>query len=177
MQPTDRLSPHVAAVEFVAGTVKAKRANKWAERAGLLVGERLLEARRVCEVVEAVRELVGRPVYLTSGIRPGSGSQHNAGQAADIQVWGMTPLELLALIWQHRERMPHQLRQVIAETTHADRSGLSAPMGDGLGGWVHVAILGARSYATAASKPWATHTASDGGSYPEWRPNNTTCWA
>lgn len=174
MQPTDRLSPHVAAVEFCAGSVVAKRANKWAERAPLLTGQALVEARRVCEVVEVIRGIVGKPIYLTSGIRPGSGSQHNAGQAADIQVWGMTPLELLALIWQHRERMPHRLRQVIAETVHG-RDGLSAPMGDGLGGWVHVAILGARSYATAASKPWATHTASDGDSYPEWRPSNTIC--
>ena len=77
MQPTDLISPHVAAIEFVAGTVKAKRANKWAERSGLLTGQALAEAKRVCAVIEKIREIVGRPVYLTSGIRPGSGkSQH-----------------------------------------------------------------------------------------------------
>lgn len=171
MQPTDLLSPHVAAVEFCAGTVKAKRANKWSERHGLLTGQALTEARRVCAVIEKIREIVGRPVYLTSGIRAGSGrSQHDHGQAADIQVAGITPLDLIALVWQHRERMPHRLRQVIAETTHADRAGLSAPMGDGLGGWVHIAIYGERQFTTAPSKPWSTHCASDGQSYPAWAP-------
>ena len=171
MQPTDLLSPHVAAVEFVAGTVKAKRANKWTERSGLLTGQKLAEARRVCAVIEKIREIVGQPIYLTSGIRAGSGkSQHDHGQAADIQAWGMSPLDLIALIYQHRERMPHKLREVIAETTSANRSGLSAPMGDGLGGWVHVAILGETVFSTPDDKPWSTHTASDGQHYPAWSP-------
>ncbi len=170
MQPADLLSPHVAAVEFCAGTVKAKRANKWAERSPLLTGQALTEARRVCAVIEKIREIVGKPIYLTSGIRGGSGkSQHDHGQAADIQVWGMTPLALIALIYQHRERMPHKLREVIAETVHG-RDGLSAPMGDGLGGWVHVAILGEKVFAHPDSKPWSTHCASDGQSYPAWSP-------
>jgi len=171
MQPTDLLSPHVAAIEFVAGSVKAKRANKWAERHGLLTGQALAEARKVCAVIEKIREIVGRPIYLTSGIRAGSGkSQHDHGQAADIQVWGMSPLALIALIHQHRERMPHKLREVIAETVHG-RDGLSAPMGDGAGGWVHVAILGEKTFAHPDSKPWSTHAASDGQSYPAWSPS------
>jgi len=171
MQPTDLLSPHVAAIEFVAGSVKAKRANKWAERAPLLTGHALAEAKRVCAVIEKIREIVGRPIYLTSGIRAGGGkSQHDHGQAADIQVWGMSPLALIALIHQHRERMPHKLREVIAETVHG-RDGLSAPMGDGAGGWVHVAILGEKAFAYPDSKPWSTHAASDGQSYPAWSPS------
>lgn len=171
MQPTDKLSPHVAAIEFVAGTVKAKRANKWAERAHLLTSQRLTEARRVCAVIEKIREIVDQPIYITSGIRAGSGrSQHDHGQAADIQVWGMSPLDLMALVYQHRERMPFKLREVIAETTHADRAALSAPMGDGLGGWVHVAILGELVFSKPDDKPWSTHTASDGQHYPAWTP-------
>ena len=170
MQPTDLLSPHVAAIEFVAGTVKAKRANKWAERHGLLTGQALVEARKVCAVIEKIREIVGKPIYITSGIRAGSGrSQHDHGQAADIQVWGMSPLDLMALVYRHRERMPHKLREVIAETVHG-RDGLSAPMGDGLGGWVHLAILGEKVFAHPDSKPWSTHCASDGQSYPAWAP-------
>lgn len=171
MQPTDKLSPHVAAVEFAAGTVKAKRANKWAERSHLLTGQKLAEARRVCAVIEKIREIVGKPIYITSGIRAGSGkSQHDHGQAADIQVWGMSPLDLMALVYQHRERMPHKLRECIAETTHADRAALSAPMGDGLGGWFHLSIIGETVFSTPDSKPWSTHTAADGGSYPAWSP-------
>lgn len=174
MQPTDRLSPHIAAVEFVAGSRADQRGTKWADRLPLMTAERTAEARRLCAVLELVRELAGKPVWITSGIRPGIGSQHCHGQAADIQIRGMSPRELIRLIWQHRERMPHKLRQVIAESLHTDPASLDRPMDEGSGVWVHVAILGApgQRYATRTDAAWLASTAPTSGKrvYAAWSP-------
>jgi hypothetical protein len=173
MQPTDRISKHFAAVELIAQTEPGpERDRKWAQRSPLATPAVLNALEALAADLEVIRAIAGKPIRITSGLRPGSGSQHNHGQAVDIQIDGMTPLALIALIWQHRERMPHRLRQVIAETLSADADGLDKPMGKGMGGWVHVAIVGLPSgpYAGAASKPWATHTAADGDGYPAWSP-------
>lgn len=173
MQPTDKISPHFAAVELIAQTEPgADRDAKWAARLPLATPARLNALEALAGDLELIRAIVNKPIRITSGLRPGSGSQHNHGQAADIQVDGMTPRALIALIWQHRERMPHRLRQVIAETLSADPDDLDQPMGKGSGRWVHVAILGlpGASYSTASGKPWSTHCASDGQSYPAWSP-------
>jgi len=173
MQPTDKIAPHFAAVELIAQTEPgAERDAKWAARSKLVTPAIVNAMEALADNLEMLRAIAGKPIRITSGLRPGSGSQHNHGQAADIQIDGMSPRALIALIWQHRERMPNRLRQVIAETLSADADGLDKPMGKGMGGWVHVAIVGLPSgpYATATSKPWATHTAADGGSYPAWSP-------
>ena len=173
MQPTDKLAPHFVAVELVAQTEPGTdRDRKWAERSKLATPAILNALEALAGDLEVLRNIVGKPIRITSGLRPGSGSQHNHGQAADIQIDGMSPRALIALIWQHRERMPNRLRQVIAETLSADADDLDKPMGKGSGRWVHVAIVGLPStpYATAASKPWATHSASDGQHYPAWSP-------
>ena len=162
MQVPIRWSPHISGSELVAPG-----------RESLLTDERARSLTLLAADLELIRELVGnKPIRITSGLRPGSGSQHNHGQAVDIQIDGMTPRALIALIWQHRERMPHRLRQVIAETLSADPDDLDQPMGKGSGRWVHVAILGlpGASYSTASGKPWSTHCASDGQSYPAWSP-------
>jgi len=174
MQPTDRLATHFAAVELVAQTEPGpERDAKWAARLSLATAPRTESLRAVASVLETLRGIVGKPIRITSGLRPGSGSQHNHGQAVDIQIDGMAPLDLIALIWQHRERMPHRLRQVIAETLSADAADLARAMGKGSGRWVHVAILGlpGQSYTTATGTPWATH-ASNGKGYPAWSPRS-----
>ena len=173
MQPTDKISPHFAAVELIAQTEPgADRDRKWAQRSPLATPAILNAMEALAGDLEVLRAIAGKPIRVTSGLRPGSGSQHNHGQAVDIQIDGMSPRALIALIWQHRERLPHRLRQVIAETLSADPDDLYQPMGKGSGRWVHVAIVGLPSgpYAGAASKPWSTHCASDGQSYPAWAP-------
>ena len=176
MQPTDKLAPHFAAVELVAQTEPGpERDRKWAERSKLLTPARETSLRAIAADLEVLRDIVGKPIRITSGLRPvlqsgaGSRSQHIEGQAADVQIDGMSPRALLALIWQHRERMPNRLRQVIAETLSADRADLDQPMAKGSGRWVHVAVFGPGAM-TEHSKPWATHSASDGSSYPAWSP-------
>lgn len=177
MQPTDKISAHFAAVELIAQTEPgADRDAKWTARLPLATPARLNALEALAADLETIRAIAGKPIRITSGLRARDpkkpDSQHNHGQAADIQIDGMTPLALIALIWQHRERMHSPLRQVIAETLSNDRADLDRPMGKGLGRWVHVAIVGlpGGAYGTAASKPWATHAASDGQSYPAWSP-------
>jgi len=117
---------------------------------------------RVCEVAEVIRELVGKPVRVTSGLRMPSGSptsQHEVGQALDIQVGGMTPRQLLRVIRTAAEQgaLPHRLRQVIAESLHGTAADLDQPMGKGSGRWVHVAVEGVdgERWSTGARLPWA----------------------
>lgn len=117
---------------------------------------------RVCEVAEAIRSLVGRPVRVTSGLRIPDGSprsQHEVGQALDIQVDGMTPRQLLRIIRTAAEQgvLPHALRQVIAESLHGTSADMDQPMGEGSGRWVHIAVRGVdgEKWDTVASLPWA----------------------
>ena len=58
---------------------------------------------RLCELLEQVRTLIGKPIIVTSGYRSflvnkGTGgqelSQHRWGCAADIKVHGVTPREV-----------------------------------------------------------------------------------
>jgi len=113
-------------------------------------------------VAEVIRELVGKPVRVTSGLRMPSGSptsQHEVGQALDIQVGGMTPRQLLRVIRTAAEQgaLPHRLRQVIAESLHGTAADLDQPMGKGSGRWVHVAVEGVdgERWSTGARLPWA----------------------
>lgn len=112
---------------------------------------------RVAEVVEVLRVALGLPVRVTSGLRIGDGdSQHDHGQALDIQVDGRSPLFVAGVLHglSLAGALPHPLRQVISETTR-DLSGLAAPMARGGGGWVHVAVVGAAGerFADAAGAP------------------------
>ena len=63
--------------------------------------------KRLCDVLEQVRNVVGRPVVITSGYRSpevnaavggAKNSQHVHGLAADIVVPGMTPLQVCQAI-------------------------------------------------------------------------------
>ena len=104
---------------------------------------------RLAENCEVLRALVGRPIRVTCGLRPppiegALTSQHQAGQAWDIQVDGMTPRHLLQVVRAAAEQgaLPHPLRQVIAESVHGSASDLDQPMGPQSGRWLHVAVLG-----------------------------------
>ncbi len=99
---------------------------------------------RLAQVLEVIRTAVGQPLRVTSGYRHGDPLQHGAGQAADIQADGLSPLYLLRLVRRASNAglMPHPLRQVIAESLHGDEESVSEPMGEGSGQWLHVAIMG-----------------------------------
>ncbi len=119
---------------------------------------------RMAETVEVIRGLVGgRPVRVTCGLRPPPSegaltSQHQAAQAWDIQVDGMTPRQLLQLVREANARgvFPHQLRQVIAESNNASEADLDLPMGAGSGRWLHVALLGVdrEPWGHRSTNPW-----------------------
>ena len=114
---------------------------------------------RVAEVVEAIRSLVGRAVRVTCGLRPGDSKQHGSGQAWDIQVDGLTPRQLLRVIRTAADQgaLPHELRQVIAESMHGTAADLDLPMSRGSGRWVHVAVLGTpdERWSVPSGTPWA----------------------
>ena len=126
---------------------------------------------RIAAIAEAIRMDVGRVVHVTSGYRHGDPRQHGAGQAMDIQVEGMTPLELIGRI--HRlastKRLPHPLRQVIAETRQG-AAALSRAMVHKEPRWVHIAVLGldGEPFDTPSQTPWLT--SPDGERYLRWSP-------
>lgn len=113
---------------------------------------------RLAEVLEVVRAEVDRPVRVTSAYRHGDPRQHGQGQAADVQVDGLSPLELLAIVRRLHSagRLPHQLRQVIAESEHSGPSSVGRPMAAGSGVWLHLAIAGRKGepFADPTSGAW-----------------------
>lgn len=94
---------------------------------------------QVAQVVERLRTIVGKPIRVTSGYRGAkvNGSQHEVGGALDVQVDGLSPIELVRII---RDSNLTGLRQVIAETLHGEQ-GVSVPMAKGSGAWVHIGII------------------------------------
>jgi hypothetical protein len=111
-----------------------------------------VELARIAACAEVIRAHVGKPIRVTSAFRAGDPRQHGQGQAMDIQVDGMSPMELLRIV---RELdMPHPLRQVIAETVHGSRADLDRDMGEGSGQWLHIAVRGLERYDTSSDLPW-----------------------
>ena len=110
-----KLSPHFDLNEFTASeTAARKRIDNTPTPA---VVENL---KRLCEVLEQVRNVLGRPVVITSGYRSpavnqavggAATSQHCFGLAADITVTGMTPLQVCQAI----QRSGIQFDQLIHE--------------------------------------------------------------
>lgn len=112
-----------------------------ADRMGIKIVPDAAETKALEALVENVldplREKLGKPVSVTSGLRPkkvniavgGTGtSQHVKGEAADIQVKGMSPIELCRFIvaeglpfdqlieegtWTHVSYGPRNRRQVL----------------------------------------------------------------
>ena len=147
--PSLRLSPHIAAVELVAQTEPgADRDAKWSERSSLVSDGLAPSLLALAALLEQVRVLGGdRPIRITSGLRPvlatgaGARSQHVAGQAADIQIDGISPRALARVLRSHPWPTGGGPRQVIAET-RAGSADLDQPMSQGGGRWVHVAVHG-----------------------------------
>lgn len=171
MDWTAHVGPHFTWSEVVTATDPARLE---ARRVALAADPAAQAAiADVVQVAEWIRGLVGRPVRVTSGYRGPSltGSQHDTGHALDLQVDGMTPLELLALVYAHRHEAPVGLRQVIAESNLTDRASLARAMREGGGTWLHVAIA-TGPWTRPSSKPWCTSVAPTTGrrQYPAWSP-------
>jgi len=93
----------------------------------------------VFNVLQPVRDFLGKPLYISSGyrspwlnnkIRGANQSQHMLGQAADFECWGVSNLELFHTI---KNLFPYD--QLILEK-HDPRKGPNS-------GWIHVSY---RSY-------------------------------
>jgi len=154
-----RLTPNFTLSELVTQG-KPDRESRW----DLVTPHRLASLVTLASTLQAVRDIVRQPIRVTSGLRAGNGkSQHHHGQAADVQIDGMSPLELLAIMHDRRLLLPG-LRQVIAETTRGTGA-LRGPMGEGSGRWVHIAILGPGFGRT--DNAWLT--SADGQTYSTWR--------
>lgn len=89
---------------------------------------------RLAKMLEAIRAILGRPIYINSGFRSkavndavGSkdSSQHRLGCAADIRVQGMTPRQVVEAIRDSGLAVD----QCIME--------FATPQG---GGWTHVSV-------------------------------------
>ena len=106
---------------------------------------------RVAACVEVIRAHVKEPVFVTSAFRAGDAKQHGRGQAMDIQVRSLSPMQLLQIV--RGLDMPYPLRQVIAETVHGSREALDQPMGEGSGQWLHIAVFG-DGFTRASTMPW-----------------------
>jgi hypothetical protein len=149
---TDRPTPH-----FTWSELTVRRGVPGAELAHVTRDTRA-ELVRVAEVLEAIRAAIGKPLRVTSAYRHGDPRQHGAGQAADVQADGVSPLALLRLVRELHAagRLPHPLRQVIAESLHGDPSACDRPMGEGSGQWLHVAIRGSvgHKFADDTASAW-----------------------
>lgn len=169
---SDRVAPSFRWSELVTGEsdqiIGARRHALAADSAAVRA------ATQLAETLQWVRDLVGAPVRVTSGYRgpTRTGSQHDTGHAADIQVDGLTPLQLLGMLHAAADHSPHPLRQCIAESLHTDAGSLSRPMAKGSGLWVHAAI-GTGEWARPSTRPWATSIAPTSGPrlYRTWRPS------
>jgi hypothetical protein len=106
---------------------------------------------RVAACVEVIRARVGEPVFVTSAFRAGDPRQHGRGQAMDIQVRSLSPMQLLRIV--RGLDMPHPLRQVIAETDAGNREALDLPMAEKSGRWLHIAVFG-DGFTRPSSLPW-----------------------
>jgi len=69
--------------------------------------EAIANLRRLCQVLEEIRALVGKPIVITSGFRGeelnkaiggARNSQHKDGCAADFRITGYTPDEVIRMI-------------------------------------------------------------------------------
>lgn len=168
-----KIAPHFAWSEVV--TADPNKPQVLAARRDALAADSNARAAmtKTIAVAEWIRGLVDAPVRITSGYRgpEQTGSQHDTGHAVDLQVDGMTALELMRLVFDNADDSPHPLRQVIAESTHTEPLMLgSVSMMPGRGIWLHVAIATGQ-WARESTRPWATSVAPTSGKrvYRTWR--------
>lgn len=144
-----KLSPHFTLAEMTASTTAARIGDS--NRPQLTAHVDALKL--LClKVLEPVRAHFGRPVRVNSGYRSaktnaavGSSptSQHRRGEAADIEIDGVSNADLAAWIADHVE-----FDQLILE---AHRSG------DPNSGWVHVSYAVGRNRRQVLTMTIGTH--------------------
>ena len=167
-----KIAPHFAWSEVV--TADPNKPQVLADRRAALAADSNARAAmtKTIAVAEWIRGLVDAPVRITSGYRgpEQTGSQHDTGHAVDLQVDGMTVLDLIRLVYDNRDDSPHPLRQVIAESLHSDPVTLELHMAPECGVWLHVAIATGQ-WARESTRPWATSVAPTSGKrvYRTWR--------
>ena len=173
MKWASKITPNFTWAEVV--TAPTDKPQLLAERRIGLAGDANAQAAmtKTVEVAEWIRGLVGRPVRITSGYRGPdvTGSQHDTGHALDLQVDGVTVLDLIRLVHDYAADSPHPLRQVIAESMHSDPVTLALHMAKGCGVWLHVAIA-TGIWRRPSTLPWATSVAPVSGrrQYVAWAP-------
>jgi len=124
------LSEHFDLAEFCSSQTAARMGRTIEPSPG-----ELQNLTRLCvTVLEPLREALGRPIHISSGLRPlwlnqaiggSSTSAHMDGRAADIEVPGMSPLEVC--------------RKVVELNLPIDQVIHEFPNSSG-GGWCHVGI-------------------------------------
>ena len=129
---TDKLSDNFRLSEFLKSQTASRRGISNSPTDEHLKNMKIL----VDNVLQPLREDIGKPLVITSGYRSkelndaigGSGnSQHSKGQAADIECFGMSNRELAIFI-----RDNYEFDQLILEFYNPDEGENS--------GWVHVSF-------------------------------------
>lgn len=97
----------------------------------------LLNLRMLCnELLEPIRELIGKPIHITSGYRSprlnravsgSKTSEHVFGRAVDFRVAGMTPLEVCRILEASASLKYNQLILEFNSWTHISHPGLESP--------------------------------------------------
>lgn len=124
------LTPNFHLEEFTRTATGLPNVPNRAERAALQA--------LATNVLQPLRDSIGKPVYITSGFRSAAvnravggvaGSQHRSGQAADIQVEGMSSTALARRIVtlqlpfdQHVSHAPQPRRQQLTAVRRAGRT-------------------------------------------------------
>ncbi|WP_028965379.1 D-Ala-D-Ala carboxypeptidase family metallohydrolase [Sphingomonas phyllosphaerae] len=144
-----KLSPHFTLAEMTASATAARIGDSNQPQLAAHVDA----LRLVClKVLEPVRAHFGRPVRVNSGYRSAktnaavgssSTSQHRRGEAADIEIDGVSNADLAAWIATHIE-----FDQLILEAHRA---------GDPNSGWVHVSYAAGRNRRQVLTMTIGTH--------------------
>jgi hypothetical protein len=96
--------------------------------------EAIANLKRLCQVLEEIRALVGKPIVITSGYRGeelnkaiggARNSQHKDGCAADFRITGYSPNEIIRMILTAGIKFDQLIRE------------FDTPEGSG---WVHISI-------------------------------------
>jgi zinc D-Ala-D-Ala carboxypeptidase len=118
-----QLSTHFILREFLSSEMAARMGREIVPPPDVLTN-----LQRLCQqVLEPIRVKLGKPIVITSGYRPdwlnvaigGSRtSAHMSGNAADIKIVGMKPLEFCRWVQQHSPVEGWPIDQCIQEFGH-----------------------------------------------------------
>lgn len=115
-----RLSDHFSVSEFTYSETAARLGKEIVPTT-----QELVNLKRLCErLLEPIRVLLGKPIVVTSGLRPlwlnlavggSTNSAHTTGLAADLKVVGMTPVQFARWLQANAEAEDWPLDQCILE--------------------------------------------------------------